>query len=222
MKRLALAVGWLAVTYLGTFLVAQLQAPYRPPWYFNAAVAFAPLAALLAWLVRDRGWALVIIAGLAALAVLEHVSAPLLSALVRPLAPAPAFPPPPRVDYLPVELVYGALFGLLVGLVELAVLWPYLKPSWMLPVYKTVGGALTGFALYWQLYLPLPGAPNSRFSWPPALVGAIAVALLWRFGIKAPQLRVPRIHLPPPVEDEVDPAYAAWIEDLESSLQPRP
>lgn len=231
-KRIGLVAGWFVASYAGTAGSIWLRALSRAggsaaPWFVTDAVYYLPLAALLVWLVRDRMWALVIVAGLIALAILQHLLGPVVSSLVHPLSPtllssplAP-FRPPPRIDYLAVWMAYYTLIGVLVGLIELAFLWPYLKPAWMWPIYKAIAGPVTALALLWQLFLPVPGGSSLasyRWDWPPVLVSAIGFALLWRFKAKVPRLSWPPFRLPV-LEDEVDPVYAARIAELEQSLK---
>jgi len=215
LKRVALGLAWLAASYLGTALIAWTEVRAELPWYLGDVIYFAPLAALLAVIVRDRIWSFVVVAGLAVLAVVEHVALPPVGMLVRPLLPAASIPPAPRIDYLAGDVAFYVCTGLVIGVVELAVLWPYLKPAWMWVVFKVIAGPFTALAVLWQTYLPVPGAPRARWDWLAACIGAIAIGVLWRWNAEAPRVRWPGWMEDP----EVDPAYAAWVADLEGSLE---
>ena len=220
MRRVALEAGWLAAGYAGVLLTVWLQQRFAPaPAVLVDAVYFAPLLLLIAALVRDPAWLGIILAGFVLLAVTEHFLSRPLAQLLNPVTPGPGFVPPPRSEYLPLWLKYYGVIGLAIGLIEVAVLWPYLRPAWMWPVYKVIAGAATAFALYWQVTVPMPGAPaGTRWDWVPAVVGALGAALTWRFGATAPRLSW-RLPLGRRAGEDTETAYAAWVHDLESSIE---
>lgn len=217
MKRLALGTALLAAAYLGTLLTAWIGVRASAPWFLNDAVYFAPTAALLAWLVHDRVWALLVVLDLCVLSVVEHLLIPVLRAGLQPRL-GTFYPLPIQLDQFPIWAAYFLIVGVVVGLVEVAVLWPFLRPAWMWPVFKIGAYAATALALLWRVSLPLLGA-RGGWDWASALIGAVGIALLWRFGARAPRLNWPPFRLPPQVKDEVDPAYAARMNDLENSLE---
>jgi hypothetical protein len=218
-RRIALAIGWLAASYLGSALVAWIALHAQTPWFVLDIAAFAPVAALLIWMVRDTLWAGVIIGGLAVLAVVEHLVAPIVGSLVHPLLPPLTLPPAPRFDYLAFGIVSAVLMAAVVGLVELGFLWPYLKPWWMWPVYKVIGAPLGALSVVWPVFVHIAGVQYGGWGFLQAAVSAAGIAILWRFDATAPRRPWPQIRIRLPQEPDIDPVYAARIAELERALE---
>jgi len=198
LRRGALFAAWLVCSAAGGYLTIVFEQAFGPSFRTLAiAVGNLPAAVLLAALVRERSWSVVLGAGWIAIALLEHAATPLLSSLLTPLAPARdtyqlTGGAPPREAYLPVWLAYYGALGLLEGIAGAALLWWHLRSRVAWVLLLAAAGLANAVDLYWLLLLPVPGVPGAGLFILGPLLDGLALGALWRFDASPPPIRLPR------------------------------